>query len=122
MFQEDQGMFYRKTEGMKQLKEKVPKMEKFEEFWAGIWEYNTKTPQIKWMNTVAKKIGQKLTNVQEFTITEKKLHHTVKKRKNWSAPGIHAVQNFWWKKFRGTWSAILRSFNQWFEQPDKISD
>ena len=122
MFQEDQGMFYRKIEGMKQLKEKVPKMEKFEEFWAGIWEYNTKTPQIKWMNTVAKKIGQKLTNVQEFTITEKKLHHTVKKRKNWSAPGIHAVQNFWWKKFRGTWSAILRSFNQWFEQPDKISD
>ena len=40
------------------------------------------------MNTVAKKMGQKVTNVQEFTITEKKLHQTVKKRKNWSAPGI----------------------------------
>ena len=60
-------------QGTKQLKGKVPKMEKFEEFWAGIWEDNTKTPQRKWRNTVAKKIGQKVTNVQEFTITEKEV-------------------------------------------------
>ena len=44
MFQEDQGMFYRKTLGTKQLKRKVPRMEKFEEFWVGIWKDNTKTP------------------------------------------------------------------------------
>ena len=122
MFQEDQEMFSRKTQGTKQLKGNVPRMEKCEEFWAGIWENNTKTPKRKWMNTVAKKMGQKVANVQEFTITEKKLHQTVKKRKNWSAPGIDGVQNFWWKKFRGAWSAILRCFNQWLELPDKIPD
>ena len=44
MFQEDQGMFCKKTHGTKQFKGKIPKMEKFEEFWAGIWEDNTKTP------------------------------------------------------------------------------
>ena len=76
-------------------------METFEERWAVIWEDNTKTRKRKWMNTVAKKIGQKFTNVQEFIIIEKKLHQTVKKRKNWSAPGIDEVQNFWWKKYRG---------------------
>ena len=91
MFQEDQGIFYRKTKGTKQLKGKVPRIEKFEEFWAGIWEDNIKTPKLKWMNTVAKKMGQKVANVQEFTITKKKLHQTVKKRKNWSAPGINGV-------------------------------
>ena len=32
------------------------------------------------------------------------------------------MQNFWWKKFRGSWSAILRCFNQWLEQPDEIPD
>ena len=111
MFQEDQGMFYRKTQGAKQMRGEVPKMENFEEFWAGIWKDNTKTPQRKWMNTVAKKIGEKVTNIQEFTIIEKKLYGTVKKRKNGSAPGINGVQNFWWKKFRGTWSSILRCFN-----------
>ena len=94
MFQEDQEMFSRKTQGTKQLKGNVPRMEKCEEFWAGIWENNTKTPKRKWMNTVAKKMGQKVANVQEFTITEKKLHQTVKKRKNWSAPGIDGVQSF----------------------------
>ena len=31
-------------------------------------------------------------------------------------------QNFWWKKFRGTWSAILRCFNHWLKQPDEIPD
>ena len=45
--------------------------------------------------------------MQEFTITRKKLHQTVKKRKNWSAPRIDGIQNFLRKKFRGTWSAIL---------------
>ena len=74
MFQEDQGMFYRKTQGTKQLKGKVPRMEKFEEFWAGICEDNTKTPKRKWMNTVAIKMGKKVANVEEFTFTEKKLH------------------------------------------------
>ena len=94
MFQEDQRIFYRKTQEAKQLKGKVPKMETFEELWAGTWEENTKIPQRKWMNTVAKKIRQKVTNMQEFTITEKKFHQTVKKRKDWSAPWIDGVQNF----------------------------
>ena len=34
------------------------------------------------MNTISKKIRQKVANVQEFTITEKKLYETVKKQKN----------------------------------------
>ena len=81
-------------------------MEKNENFCTGIWEDNTKTPQRKWMNIVAKKIGHKVTNVQELTITEKKLHQIIKKRKNRSTPGINGVHNFWRGKFRDTWSAI----------------
>ena len=82
MFKEDEGMFYRKMQRTKQKRGEVPKMEKnIEEFWAGIWKDNTKTPHRHWMNTVANKIGKKVTNVQEFTVTEKKLHETVNKRK-----------------------------------------
>ena len=40
------------------------------------------------MNTVSKKIGQKVGNVQELTITKRKLHQTINKQKNWSAPRI----------------------------------
>ena len=57
--------------------------------------------------------------MQEFTVTEKKLHHTVK---NLPAPGINRVQSFWWKIFMGMWSAILRCFNQWLELSDKKTD
>ena len=53
------------------------------------------------MNTNAKKIGEKVANVQEFRITEKKLRQTVNKRKNRPARGVNGVQNFWRKKFRG---------------------
>ena len=74
------------------------------------------------MNTVTKKIGQKVANKQKFNFTKMKLQQADKKRKNGSAPGIDGVQNFWWKKFRGTWSAIIRCFSQWLEQPDEISN
>ena len=50
-------------------------MEKFEEFCARIWEGSTNTPEQKWMNTDAKKIGW--INVHEFMITEKKFRQTV---------------------------------------------
>ena len=53
-------------------------------------------------------------------ITEEILYGTVKKRKNWSAPGIDGIPNFYWKKLRGTWSALLRCFNLWIEQPGEI--
>ena len=40
------------------------------------------------MNTVSRKTGQKVENVQELTITKRKLHQTINKQKNWSASRI----------------------------------
>ena len=74
------------------------------------------------MNIVAKKIREKVKNVQEFTITEKNFYDIVKKRKNWSAPGIDGIQNFWWKKLKGAWKSIIRCFTRWREQPEVIPD
>ena len=102
MFEEDQAIFFRKTQGAKEKKGKVPKIEKFEGFLAGIWENETQTPHRKWMNMVARKLSEKVTDVQEFKTDDKKLYETVKKRKNWTAPGTDGIQNFWWKKLTGT--------------------
>ena len=63
MFKEDEGMFYKETQGTKQKRGGVPKMEKFEEFWAVTWKDSTKTLHRKWMNTVANKTEEKVTNV-----------------------------------------------------------
>ena len=88
MFEEDQATFFKKTQGAKEKTGKVPKTKKFEDFWAGIWEEPTQTPHRKWMNKVARKLSEKVTDVQEFKIDDKKLYETVKRRKNWTAPGI----------------------------------
>ena len=61
------------------------------------------------MNTVAKKIREKVKNVQEFSITEKNFYDS-QKEENWSAPGIDRIQNFWWKNLKGAWKSIIRCF------------
>ena len=63
----------------KVAKKPVPKIKKAERFWARTWERPTNTSQRKRMNTVTKKIGQKVMKVQKFMITEKKLHQKVRK-------------------------------------------
>ena len=120
MFVEDQAMFYRRTQGASEKTGKVPNIEKFENFWAGIWEDETQTPYRKWMNTVARKLREKVTHVQEFVTDNEKLKKTVKKRKNWSAPGIDGIQNYWWKKLTGTWKGVTNCFQKWMEQPEEI--
>ena len=36
-----------------------------------------------------------ISNIKEFNITEETLEEETKKRKNWTAPGINSIQNFW---------------------------
>ena len=122
MFKEDEGMFYRRINAKKKWQGKVPEMDKFATFWAGTWEDDTMTQNRKWMETMAENIRAKITKVEEMTINEEKLYETIKKRKNWSAPGIDAIQNFWWKKLKGTWKSLVKSYNKWIDQPDSIPD
>ena len=122
MFREDEGRFYRKINNAKGRRGTVPDIDKFVEFWAGIWEDETSTPHRRWMRTVAEKIRAKVINVEELTITEEKLYKTIRKRNNWSTHGIDGIQNFWWKKLRGTWKAMVKSFNKWIEQPEIIPE
>ena len=44
----------------------------------------------------------KIRQVKELHITEQELGKTINKRKNWSAPGIDGISNFWWKTLRST--------------------
>ena len=44
MFEQNEGIFYRKANGEKERKGKVPEMDKFVQFRAGIWEDETSTP------------------------------------------------------------------------------
>ena len=52
------------------------------------------------MKSVSRQLRDKITNVKEFNITEETLEKETKKRKNWTAPGIDGIQNFWWKRLK----------------------
>ena len=90
MFEEDEGNS-RNTADKKEYKGTVPSIDRFVTFWGGIWEDDTKAPKRKWMQTVANKITDKVTQEQEMTVDMGKLQHILKKRKNRSAPWIDGI-------------------------------
>ena len=45
----------------------------------------------------------KIQQVKELHITEQELGKAINKRKNWSAPGIDGISNFWWKTVMQAW-------------------
>ena len=69
-------------------------MEKFVEFWVGKWGKDEKTPEMPWMEKVKVELREKVQNVNEFTVTENKVVAEIRKRKNWTAPGIDGIQNY----------------------------
>ena len=111
MFEEDEDNLYGNTANKNKYKGTLPSIDRFVTFWGGIWEDDTKTPKRKWMQTVANKIKDKLMQVEEITVKRGKLQHLLKKRKNWSAPGIDGIQNFWWKKLTSTWRPLTNTMN-----------
>ena len=47
------------------------------------------------MKKIKETMKDKIRLLEEVQITEKELGETIKKRKNWSAPGIDGISNFW---------------------------
>ena len=110
MFQKDQKNFFRSLEKVESQEGEMPEMEKFVEFWGGIWEQNEETPNMQWMEEVKKELNGKVDNVNQFEITEEKIKKETSKRKNWTAPGIDGIQNYWWKKFTMAQKALVRIY------------
>ena len=87
-------------------------MEKFTEFWGGIWEKEEVTPMLPRMDNVKEELKASINTVKEFTIEEERLIKIAKKRKNWTSPGIDGIQNYWWKKFKVAQMALKRAFER----------
>ena len=122
MFQKDQKSFFRTLEKVEKHEGEMPEMEKFVEFWGGIWEQNEPTPNMPWMEEVKAELNKKANIVSEFGITEEKLTKETSKRKNWTAPGVDGIQNFRWKKFIPTQKALAKVFTMLYEDTAMIPE
>ena len=122
MFQKDQKSFFRTLEKVEKHEGEMPEMEKFVEFWGSIWEQNEPTPNMPWMEEVKAELSEKANIVSQFEITEEKLRKETSKRKNWTAPGIDGIQNYWWKKFTSAQKALAKSFTILYQDTFRIPE
>ena len=101
-FLNNETQFYRgfKTDTGKEGE--APGMDEFVEFWGDIWEDETKTPMKPWMAEVGQELFDRVHSFGEFKVSYEEMIRQLKKRKNWTAPGINGIQNFWWKNFSAT--------------------
>ena len=74
------------------------------------------------MDEVAGKLKRMVVEVKEFDVTEEKLIEVIKKRKNWSSPGIDGIQNYWWKRFKTAQQALCRALRKLKEDHSLIPD
>ena len=112
MFQRDQKGFFKMLEGEEAHEGEMPEIEKFVEFWGGIWERGERTPKMQWMEEIRRQLNEKINQVNEFNITFEKVKKEVAKRKGWTAPGIGGIQNYWWKKLEPALKALPRAFTK----------
>ena len=122
IFQKDQKSFSRTLEKVEKHEGEMPEMEKFVEFWGGIWEQNEPTPNMPWMEEVKAELSEKANIVSQFEITEEKLRKETSKRKNWTAPGIDGIQNYWWKKFTSAQKVLAKSFTSLYQDTSRIPE
>ena len=122
MFQKDQKSFFQTLEKVEKHEGEMPEMERFVKFWGDIWEQNELTPSMPWMEEVKLELNEKANIVSEFGITEDKLRKETSKRKNWTAPGVDGIQNFWWKKFIPVQKALAKVFTILYEDTAMIPE
>ena len=120
MFIRNEGTFYRQTKKLEKQVGRVPNIDKFADFWAGIWEDDSKTLVTKWMKGIEKRLREKVESISEFKMTEKDLQDVAKKRKNWSAPGIDGITNYWWKTLTATGKPPARAMQKWVDDNTTI--
>ena len=76
MFVTDEGAFYKRVNSTKEFKGEPPAMERFVEFWGGMWEEEKIAIEQPWMEKI-KKLRKKIRDVQDIEISEEtKISHT----------------------------------------------
>ena len=76
-----------------------PSKDEITEFWSGIWsqplEHNR---DAEWIRAENRKM-EKVTEMEFVNISTQELSTVIKSSRNWNAPGVDNIHNFWYKKF-----------------------
>ena len=74
------------------------------------------------MKKIKEELKRKIKEGQDDEISEESIGKIIKRRKNWTTPGIDGIKNFWWKRLSGTWHALGRPMRKWMDDLDSIPE
>ncbi|KAJ3641331.1 hypothetical protein Zmor_027843 [Zophobas morio] len=90
-----------------------PSEENIKQVWTGLWEEESHyKPEeaLQYIEAETARIEmKKIRTNSEIRMAD--LNRALKKKKNWSPPGIDGVQTFWYKKFKPVRKALLQKIN-----------
>ena len=72
----------------------LPEIEKFEEYWSGIWEKIEETPKKPWMKKIEEELKIRVAEPQIMHLELDQVKKIIKKRKNWSVPELMVFKTF----------------------------
>ena len=98
----------------------TPNIEKFVNFWAGVWEDDSTTTHRKRMEKIKQKVKERIRRVEDLRISEQELGKMIKKRKKLVGTWYGWNTNFWWKALPITWKKLTTIMQGWIEDPDEL--
>lgn len=119
LFNQNQKQFYRELD-KEIVPDKVPNENEMHEFWANIWQNEATHDSTAYWIEEEKQNNKHIREMPETYISEQDVTYTVSTLKNWSAPGIDMIQNFWWKVFPATHKYLAIQFNKMLDNPKCI--
>ena len=98
--QENEKSTYDRTllQGQQDERRKFEDSEEASEFWRALWEGNgSENAGMEWIEDVREAMREAVPEIPttEFKLTGDKAGQTIRKKKNWSAPGPDLLVNFW---------------------------
>ena len=73
---------------------KIPKMQRFVEFWGDIWEKKKPTPNMYRMEEMKAELGETANLVSDFAITDENMKKEIAKQKNGKNRELMASKTF----------------------------
>ncbi|XP_044766265.1 uncharacterized protein LOC123322386 [Coccinella septempunctata] len=121
LFQNNQKVFFRSVDGQKRIEnQKPPCAEEMRQYWSSIWSQERKhKAHAPWIEA-ERENSQSLPEMPTVNVTEVDVRDTIKRMKNWAAPGIDGIHSYWWKALTSTHKVLARLIGGALKNPQKI--
>ncbi|XP_044745138.1 uncharacterized protein LOC123307002 [Coccinella septempunctata] len=122
LFSNNQKEFYRGLEMEKAGRTDPPTSGEMAEYWSKVWSRSTShNENAAWIKAEEEQQSD-LQEMDAVHITEENICVTVKRMKNWTAPGVDGIHNYWWKALKSTHRVLSRLIQGALEQPQSVPE